>query len=60
VRILVDAAATIPSSEIRNPHSYTKNSKCWAREITGKHRLVYIIDNGTVEFIGCLGHYDAH
>jgi Txe/YoeB family toxin of Txe-Axe toxin-antitoxin module len=60
VRILNDAAATVPSSGIGNPHAYTKNPKCWAREITGKHRLVYIVDNGVVEFIGCLGHYDDH
>jgi Txe/YoeB family toxin of toxin-antitoxin system len=57
---LIDEVLAHPFVGTGNPHPYTKFPKCWARKISGKHRLVYIVDEGVVEFFGCLGHYGDH
>lgn len=30
----------------------------WSRRITDEHRLVYFVDNGTVDVLQCRFHYD--
>lgn len=30
----------------------------WSRRITQEHRLIYRIEDGTLEIIGCHGHYN--
>ena len=31
----------------------------WSRRITKEHRLIYKVENDTVEFYSCFGHYDG-
>jgi toxin YoeB len=57
---LVDEILSSPFAGRGNPHAYTRIDKCWAREITHKHRLVYKVDDGIVELVSCYGHYDDH
>jgi toxin YoeB len=60
VRRLMDAVLKSPFEGPGSPHAYTRFEKCWARRITGKHRLVYTVDDGIVKFMSCYGHYDDH
>ena len=30
----------------------------WSRRITGEHRLVYRVEDGTIYVLQCRGHYD--
>lgn len=35
-------------------------AEVWSRRIVGKHRLVYEINNDSVVFLACYGHYGDH
>jgi toxin YoeB len=60
VRSLTDEVLISPFTGRGKPHAYTRIDKCYAREITHKHRYIYKVDNGIVELVSCYGHYDDH
>jgi toxin YoeB len=55
--LLVDIVAH-PFSGIGKPEHLLKFANCWSRRIIGKHRLVYMVDNGLIKLLRCRDHYD--
>lgn len=42
-----------------HPEPLKHMAGCWSREIDKKNRLVYrLMDDGRIEIMKCLGHYD--
>jgi toxin YoeB len=57
---LVEITLSFPFEGIGHPHPYNSIDKGWARDITSKHRLIYRVNKGIVEFFSCYGHYNDH
>lgn len=47
-----------PSTGIGKPEPLKyDNSGWWSRRISQKHRLIYRIENDTLQIVSCFGHY---
>lgn len=56
--LVVDMAQD-PFSGIGKPEPLKGDlSGCWSRRITGKHRLVYKVEDDVIQLLSCYDHYD--
>jgi toxin YoeB len=55
---LLDEVQKTPFSGLGKPEALKGNlSGCWSRRINDEHRLVYRINENSIEVISCFGHY---
>jgi toxin YoeB len=47
-----------PGFGIGMPKQLSGGEKYWSRRINQRHRLIYKVDKGCVEFLFCSGHYE--
>jgi len=55
---LLDEVHKTPFAGLGKPEALKGNlSGCWSRRINDEHRLVYRINENSIEVISCFGHY---
>ena len=56
---LIAAVLNDPFTGIGKPEAlrHKKLKDCWSRRITKEHRLVYLVERGTITFLQCRYHY---
>jgi toxin YoeB len=58
IKELISAVSRDPFNGIGKPEPLKHDmSGCWSRRITEEHRLVYTMENDTIQIVSCKYHY---